>query len=91
MNKDGILQQRAIELRSLLEKYAKTDSDVDDFLKRFMPWFEKISKGEITPPNYDYRLSIYFSNPDFSPLAERYMGHELGKAEAEFTKAICDW
>lgn len=84
------LKQEADNLRMLLERYSKTDSEVEDFLRRITPWFERIDRGEITPPCRDYRLSVYFTNPDLSPLAERYLGHELGRAEASFCCTILD-
>jgi len=70
------LQQTASKFRQLLEKYARSDHDVEDFLRRITPWFERIERGEITPPCTEYQLYHYFANPDLSPLAERYMSHE---------------
>ena len=93
MDKLTILKQRAVEFQTLLEKYAKEDDDVKDFLRRVMPWFENIKNNQVTPPDYDYQLSIYFTNPDLSPLAERYFfsGDELGEMCAKFTSAIRGW
>lgn len=88
MNKTILLKQKAIEFKALLEKYAEADDDVEDFLRRMMPWFIKIDNGEIVPPYYDWKLSTYFSFSDVSPLAERYMGTDLGRICSEFTLAI---
>lgn len=85
------LLDEAEKFKTLLEKYAKSDPDVEDFLRRFMPWFEKINKGKVTVPCYEYQLFIYFTNPDLSPLAERYAGKELGEADAVFASAIRGW
>lgn len=73
MDKLEELKLRASEFHELLEKYAKIDGDVKDFLVRITPWFEKIQDNKITPPCDSYQLSIYFTNPDLSPLAERYL------------------
>lgn len=70
MDKTVLLKQRAIEFQTLLEEYAKIDDDVEDFLRRIMPWFDKLKNNQVTPPDYDYKLSIYFTNPDLSPLAK---------------------
>jgi hypothetical protein len=90
MDKVEKLKQSAIEFRALLEKYAKTDSDVEDFLRRITPWFEKIDKGEIVPPCYDYQLFRHFTNPDLSPLADKYFKTDLSEASAIFTASILD-
>lgn len=95
MHKYQLLRLRAEELRVMLEKYAAIDSDVADFLRRWMPWYERIQRREIRLPCYEYRLGIYFANPDLSPLAERYgfaaAPHPLSSAEAKFGEAIGDW
>lgn len=36
MGKVTLLKQRAIEFQRLLEEYAKTDEDVEDFLRRLL-------------------------------------------------------
>ena len=93
MDKYKLLSDRAKSFQVMLERYAKTDKDVADFLQRILPWFQRIEHGEIVLPCYDYKLSIYFSNPDLSSLAERYgfTGHELGEACSAFSEAIYDW
>lgn len=89
------LQAKAHAFRTLLSKYAKTDPDVADFLQRVLPWFDKVDRGEISPPCYEYSLFIYFTNPDLSPLAEKYTyaqsNHELSQASAEFSQAMRGW
>jgi len=72
MHKYELLRQRAEEFRVVLEDYAQKDPDVADFLQRWMPWYECIQRREVRLPCHDYRLGIYFANPDLSPLAERY-------------------
>lgn len=91
MHANNLLLNEAEKFKALLEKYSESDPDVEDFLRRFMPWFEKINKGEVIVPCYEYQLFIYFSNPDLSPLAERYAGKELGRADAVFTSVIRGW
>lgn len=95
MHKYQLLRLRAEELRAVLEEYAQKDDDVADFLQRWMPWYERIQRREIRLPCYEYRLGIYFANPDLSPLAERYgfANHcnPLSDAEANFAEAIGDW
>lgn len=88
----SILKKAQI-FQELLEKYAKNDNDVEDFLKRITPWFVKIKNNQIELPCNEYQLSVYFTNPDLSPSAERYLflGTELGKASSEFTVAIRGW
>lgn len=82
------LKQKAKVFQELLEKYAKTDDDVKDYLCRMQPWFVKINNGEIIPPYYDWKLSTYFSFSDISPLAERYIGTDLANACSQFTLVI---
>lgn len=82
------LKQKAIEFESLLTTYAQSDDDVQDFLNRMQPWFLKIKREEINLPCYEWQLSNYFSNPDLSPLAERYMGTDLGRMCSAFTLAM---
>jgi hypothetical protein len=93
MDKMEELKLRANEFRVLLEKYAKIDGDVEDFLMRITPWFEKIVDNKIIPPCDSYQLSIYFTNPDLSPLAERYLysGTDLGRASSNFSVCIRGW
>ena len=94
MHKYELLRQRADEFRAVLEEYAQKDDDVADFLQRWIPWYERIQRREIRLPCYEYGLSIYFTNPDLSPLAERYFLKEntrLGMTCALFNEAILDW
>lgn len=95
MHKYQLLRQRADQLLSALEEYAKADSDVEDFKRRFMPWYEKVQRREIRLPCYEYQLSLYFTNPDLSPLAERYSygqpPNPLSDAVACFSEAMGDW
>lgn len=93
MDKLNVLKQKAIEFQKLLEKYAETDDDVEDFLRRITPWFVRISNNKVELPCNEYQLSVYFTNPDLSPLADKYLfsGTELGKASSEFTAAIRGW
>ena len=72
MHKYQLLRQRAEEFRVVLEEYAQKDSDVADFLERWMPWYERIQRREIRLPCYEYGLDRYFVNPDLSSLADRY-------------------
>jgi len=94
MHKYELLRLRAEEFRTVLEEYAKKDSDVADFLKLWMPWYEKIQRREIRLPCHDYKLFIYFANPDLSPLAERYgfsnAPSRLLRAASNFSTAIRD-
>lgn len=95
MHKYQLLRLRAEELRAVLEEYACKDDDVADFLQRWMPWYERIQRREIRLPCYEYSLGIYFSNPDLSPLAERYgfvaAPNSLVDAQALFGEAMRDW
>lgn len=94
LNKVELLRQRAEKFHRLLEEYSANDSDVADFKRRFLPWYQKIMDGKIVPPNHDYRLGVYFTNPDLSPLADRYFNknpaHPLAEAEIRFGEAIRD-
>jgi len=95
MHKYELLRLRAEEFRRVLEEYAKKDPDVADFLERWMPWYERVQKREIRLPCYSYNLGVFFTNPDLSPLADRYMynNHQipLGDAMANFDIAMLDW
>ena len=68
MDKKDLLLARANVFHDALEKYSKNDSDVADFLERFIPWYEMIKRFEISPPCYDYQLDKYFTNSDLSPI-----------------------
>lgn len=93
MNKLDELKAKANTFQILLEKYAINDADVADFLEKIKPWFEKINNGQIVSTCDDYDLSIYFTNPDPSPLAEKYLysGSELGHASSDFSACIHGW
>jgi hypothetical protein len=85
----------AEEFLSALKKYAAKDSEVERVLRFFMPWYEKVKQGTITPPCYDYTLDVYFTNPDISPVAVKYCyetngTHELCVAAANFWAAMYD-
>lgn len=94
MHKYQLLRQRAEEFRVILEEYARKDSDVADFFKRWMPWYQSIQRHEIRLPCYDYQLFAYFANPDLSPLAERYgfvnAPNQLLRAASNFSTAMDD-
>ena len=94
MHKYQLLRQRAEEFRMVLEEYAQKDPDVADFLRRWRPWYERVQRREIRLPCYDYQLSLYFTNPDLSPLVERYVfsaPNRLNDANTRFFEAIRDW
>ena len=95
MSREQVLKEKADAFRTLLEKYAERDPDVEDFLQRMHPWFDKIDRGEVRSPCDEYTLFIYFTNPDLSPLAEKYTysqsNHELSQASAEFSQAMRGW
>ncbi|HNC79422.1 MAG TPA: hypothetical protein PKZ20_10435 [Rhodocyclaceae bacterium] len=94
MNKYQLLQQRAEEFHKILTEYAQTDPDVADFLKHWLPWHQKILQNKIRLPCYDYQLFVYFSNPDLSPIAERYgfanAPNRLLRAASNFSTAMND-
>lgn len=95
MHKYELLRQRADEFLRVLEEFAQVDRDVEDFKRMFMPWYERIQRREIRLPCYDYQLSIYFTNSDISPLAERYslggQPNPLAMADTLFCEAMRDW
>jgi hypothetical protein len=95
MDKYELLRKRADEFMVALDKYAPSDDDVADLRDEFLPWYEKIMAGRLTIPCEDYYLYIYFTNPDYSRIAEKYAfsqsRHPLHSAAAEFTAAIKDW
>jgi hypothetical protein len=103
MHKYQLLRLRAEEFRVALEKYAETDSDVEWFLERWMPWCEKIMKRELRIPCYEYNLGIYFFSGEVNPnFLTRYVAefkkdlgwhdlkHPLGTAASNFSAAIRD-
>lgn len=95
MHKYQLLRLRADEFLSALEEYSKTDPNVEDLKGWFMPWYGKIQRREIRLPCYEYQLSHYFSNPDLSPIAEKYAyvtpRHPLAVASTHFSEAMRDW
>jgi hypothetical protein len=93
INSQDRLMKCANEFLRLLKKYAVQDMEVERVLGFFMPWYEKVMKGEITPPCYDYTLNVYFTNPDISPVAVKYFyetdgKHELSIAASDFWAAM---
>jgi hypothetical protein len=94
MHKYQLLRQRAEELRALLLEYSEVDSEVEHFMGLWMPWYERVQRREIRLPCYEYKLSIYFTNPDLSRLAERYEyaspRHALAEAVTSFSEAMRD-
>lgn len=85
----------AQEFLVLLKKYALEDIEVEKILGFFMPWYDKVMLGEIAPPCYEYKLSVYFTNPDISSVATKYgdqtgVRHELNVAASNFWAAMCD-
>jgi hypothetical protein len=94
MHKYQLLRERADAFRVVLEEYAQKDRDVADFLQRWMPWYERIQRREIRLPCYDYKLTIYFTNPELSPLSERYSrvaNDRLSHWCSLFDEAMRDW
>lgn len=85
MKKVKNLQEKALALRELLERYAKVDDDVEMVLGFMMPLFEQIKKGEIIPPlKHQYRW--YFANTE-SPL---FKYDDLCEAGAEYARVLED-
>ena len=85
----------AEDFLSALKKYAAEDFEVERILGFFMPWYEKVKRGTITPPCYDYNLNVWFANPDISPIAIKYNyetdgKHELNVAALNFWAAMYD-
>lgn len=87
MDKVRNLQEKAMVLRALLEKYAQIDGDAEMVLGFMTPLFEAIQAGRIVPPHeHEYRW--YFANTE-SPLYEKY--EELSQAASEYACALEDW
>lgn len=86
----SLLQKRAVVFEEMLYKYADTDSEVREFLRRVQPLLADAKAGSIESP-HDYPFGSYFSNPDFSVLAARYWNHELSNSEAEFVSVLRGW
>ena len=85
----------AEDFLSVLKKYAADDFEVERILEFFLPWYQRVKKGAITPPCYDYTLNVYFTHPDISPVAIKYCyetdgKHELCVAAENFWAAIYD-
>jgi hypothetical protein len=95
MDKYELLQRRAENFMWAPDEYAGSDEDVADLRDHFLPWYKMIMNRKIQIPCIEYSLHIYFSNPDYSPIAEKYAfaqsGHPLHRASSEFTAAIKDW
>lgn len=95
MDKYELLRRRADEFLAALNKYAVSDDDVAELRDKFLPWHKKIVMGQLAIPCDEYNLFTYFTNPDYSGIAEKYAfsqsGHPLHSAAAEFTAAIKDW
>lgn len=94
-DKQKHLEKCAEEFLAALRKYSVEDADVERLLEFFVPWYEKVKRGEVIPPCYDYKLDVYFTNPDISPIAAKYHyatdgRHELNVAAAHFWAAIYD-
>jgi hypothetical protein len=95
MHKYQWLRLCAEEFKKQLEEYAKTDEDVAQFLeKRWMPLYEKIQRREIRLPYLKYVGDYEFHRDDYFPMARKYGDgapeNPLGKAQAEFSRAIRD-
>lgn len=98
MHKYEVLRHCAEEFRLQLEKYVKDDldqkSELEWFIRQWMPLYEKVIRREVRLPSDEYTLGIYFVNPDVSKLAVKYHyenpGHPLGLAEANFGMAMLD-
>ena len=86
MNKVKNLQEKAKMLRMLLEKYAKTDDDVEMVLGFMVPLFEEIHAGKIAPP-YEHKYRWYFASTE-SPL---FKYDDLCEAAAEYAHVLEDW
>lgn len=95
MHKYQLLRQRAEEFRVILEEFSKKDSDVAFFLRLWLRWYNKVQQREIRLPCNDYKLFVYFANPDLSPLAERYgfdnANNKLFSAASNFDTAMRDY
>lgn len=98
MHKYEVLRHCAEEFRLALEKYAKEDtkhkSELEWFVERWMPWYDRVMQKKIRLPCYEYQLDKYFVNPDLSKMAETYHyenpRHPLNVAAGAFSCAIRD-
>lgn len=84
------LKSEADKFEKALSMYSH-DGDIEDFLCRMRPWFERIRSGTVVSPCYDFKLNQYFFNPDLSPLADRYRNTDLMLAASRFNAAIFGW
>jgi hypothetical protein len=98
MHKYQWLRICAEEFKKQLEEYAKTDKDVAQFLKRWMPLYEKIQRREIRLPyrgynNFEFTIHACDVCP-MSPLAKKYgvyaVKNPLSEAQNNFSAAIDD-
>lgn len=104
MHKYELLRLRAEEFRVALVHYAEQDKDLQWFLERWMPWYERIMQHEVRLPCYEYKMGVYFfSMGEITPnLFERYVtyydndrglvsrNHPLANAARNFEDAIRD-
>lgn len=79
---------KAEAFQNLINQYAKTDSDILLFKSWIEPIFQEIYEKKIISPYYDCQLTSYFFNSDVSEIADRYWGHELQEAAAQFSSAL---
>ena len=81
------LQEKARVLRSLLNRYAKNDSDVENVLGLMSGILDEIEAGKVCPPKRD-EFRWYFFNTE-SPLFMKY--DDLSQAEAEYAEILEGW
>jgi hypothetical protein len=81
------LQTKARALRSLLDRYAKADSDVENVLNLMSGLLDEIEEGGARPPKRD-EFRWYFFNTE-SPLFMKY--DDLSQAEAEYAEVLEGW
>jgi hypothetical protein len=95
MHKYQWLRICADEFKKQLEEYAKTDEDVAQFLKNWMPLYEKIQRKEVRLPYQGWYGQMEFHRDDYFPMARKYgLGgpkNPLGDAQVKFSIAINDW
>jgi hypothetical protein len=81
------LREKARTLRSLLNRYAKIDSDVENILSLMTGILDEIEQGKVVPPKRD-EFRWYFFNTE-SPLFMKYS--DLSQAEAEYAEVLEGW